>query len=323
MAAPNKLCCLFPLLCFISVFFLFSVSRKASISSSPTHFQSLRFKPITVDANATTGSDPDESPCDYSDGSWIYDPDFKFNRYSSRCQQMHKGWNCVLNKKSSAREIVKWRWKPRNCNLPPLDPLKFLQTYKDTKIGFVGDSLNRNMFISLFCILKRVSSSSKVKKWRPPGAERGFTFLHYNLTIAYHRANLLARYGRWSANGNGGKLEALGYREGYRVDVDIPDSTWEKATSFHDILIFNTGHWWWLPSIFDPVKSPMLFFEKGQPLLPPIPPDVGLDKVLKHMAFYTFSGSVETMRILAELQQIFSFVLIIISNYLESNTMLV
>lgn len=60
--------------------------------------------------------------------------------------------------------------------------------------GFVGDSLNRNMFVSLFCTLKQ--ASSEVKKWRPAGADRGFTFLRYNLTIAYHRTNLLARYGR-------------------------------------------------------------------------------------------------------------------------------
>lgn len=136
------------------------------------------------------------------------------------------------------------------------------------------------MFVSLFCALRRVAGD--VKKWRPAGADRGFTFLHYNLTIAYHRTNLLARYGSWSANSNGGKLEDLGYKEGYRVDVDIPEGTWEKAPGFHDILIFNAGHWWWAPSKFDPIKSPMLFFERGLPLIPPIPPDVGFDKVLKH-----------------------------------------
>lgn len=140
------------------------------------------------------------------------------------------------------------------------------------------------MFVSLFCTLKRVSS--EVKKWRPAGADRGFTFLRYNLTIAYHRTNLLARYGSWSANVNGGELESLGYKEGYRVDMDIPEGTWANAPSFHDILIFNTGHWWWAPSKFDPVKSPMLFFERGQPVIPPIPPDVGLDKVLKNMILF-------------------------------------
>ncbi|KDP36352.1 hypothetical protein JCGZ_09849 [Jatropha curcas] len=30
----------------------------------------------------------------------------------------------------------------------------------------------------------------------------------------------------------------------------------------------------------------MLFFEKGQPVIPPIPPDVGLDKVLKSMILF-------------------------------------
>lgn len=140
------------------------------------------------------------------------------------------------------------------------------------------------MFVSLFCTLKRVSG--EVKKWRPAGADRGFTFLQYNLTIAYHRTTLLARYGRWSANTNGGVLESLGYKEGYRVDVDIPEGTWAEAMSFHDILIFNTGHWWWAPSKFDPVKSPMLFFENGLPVMPPVPPDVGLDMVLKHMTSY-------------------------------------
>lgn len=140
------------------------------------------------------------------------------------------------------------------------------------------------MFVSLFCTLKR--TSNEVKKWRPFGADRGFTFLQYNLTISYHRTNLLARYGRWSADDNGGKLESLGYREGYRVDVDIPEGTWSEALSFHDVIIFNTGHWWWAPSKFDPIRSPMIFFEKGLPILPPVAPDVGLDIVLKHMVAY-------------------------------------
>ena len=60
--------------------------------------------------------------------------------------------------------------------------------------GFVGDSLNRNMFVSLVCMLRGVTG--EVRKWRPAGADRGFTFLRYNLTVAYHRTNLLVRYGR-------------------------------------------------------------------------------------------------------------------------------
>lgn len=204
--------------------------------------------------------------------------------YDHTCKEIFKGWNCIASNKSNGLDIIKWHWKPKGCDLPRFDPVRFLERFRNTNVGFVGDSLNRNMFVSLFCTLKR--ASSEVKKWRPAGADRGFTFLQYNFTIAYHRTNLLARYGRWSADANGGTLESLGYKEGFRVDVDIPDGTWAEAPSFHDILIFNTGHWWWAPSKFDPVKSPMLFFENGLPLIPPLPPHVGLDLVLKHMTSF-------------------------------------
>ncbi|TYJ26497.1 hypothetical protein E1A91_A07G123600v1 [Gossypium mustelinum] len=173
MAATKKLSSLFPLL-------------KASISSSTTHPQFLHFKPI--DANPTTRSNPSatgDSSCDYSNGSWVYYPNAGFDRYDSSCKGIFKGWNCILNNKSNGRDIIKWRWKPRNCDLPPFDPLQFLHSYRGTNNGFIGDSLNRNMFVSLFCTLKRVSND--VKKWRPAGVDRGFTFLHYNLTIGDFR----------------------------------------------------------------------------------------------------------------------------------------
>ncbi|KDP35904.1 hypothetical protein JCGZ_09876 [Jatropha curcas] len=176
---------LFPLvslLCFASIFFVLSFSRRPPLSH-----QTFQLKPNLI-------SDPTSPPesCDYTQGSWVYDPNWSSDRYDSTCKELFKGWNCIANNKSNAREIVKWRWQPNGCNLPPFDPVRFLETYRDTKIGFIGDSLNRNMFVSLFCTLKRVSSA--VKKWRPAGADRGFTFTDYNLTIAYHRTNLLARY---------------------------------------------------------------------------------------------------------------------------------
>ncbi|KAF6163182.1 hypothetical protein GIB67_025046 [Kingdonia uniflora] len=220
----------------------------------------------------------------YSNGSWVYDPKGKVTRYDNTCKAIFKGWNCISSNKSNARDISNWLWKPNDYSLPQFDPVQFLQQFRNTNIGFVGDSLNRNMFVSLVCTLKRVSK--EVKKWRPAGADRGFTFLHYNLTVAYHRTNLLAHYGRWSACVNGGVLKGFGYKEGFRVDLDIPDGTWEEAPSFHDVLILNIGHWWWAPSKFDPIKFPMLFFEKGLPVIPPIKPEIGLDIVLKNMIFY-------------------------------------
>ncbi|KAK6916266.1 Trichome birefringence-like, N-terminal domain [Dillenia turbinata] len=285
MAPRNHLSFLFlSLLCFTSLSLLLSFLKNSFLSSSsPSPVISSR----TIATRQFKHDEVSSGGCDFSDGFWIHDPKEKersLARYDETCKEIFKGWNCILAGKSNAKELLSWRWKPKACDLPNFDPIQFLERYRNTNIGFVGDSLNRNMFVSLFCTLRHVSS--EVKKWRPAGADRCYTFLKFNLTIGYHRTNLLARYGRWSANANGGVLESLGYKEGYRVDVDIPEGTWAEAPSFHDILILNTGHWWWAPSKFHPQKSPMLFFEKGLPILPPRPPHEGLDMALRHMILY-------------------------------------
>ncbi|KAK8942863.1 hypothetical protein KSP39_PZI009445 [Platanthera zijinensis] len=263
-------------LLFIATIFVFSALRHLVDSDGISN----GFQPPSARKNIRG-----DAFCNYTSGNWVRNQHFVTPRYDSSCKEIFKGWNCLSNRKSNARDLLQWRWNPSGCLLPPLDPVHFLGRFRNKSIGFVGDSLNRNMFVSLFCMLRRVAEG-EVRKWRPAGADRGFIFVNYNLTVAYHRTNLLARYGSWSANSNGGTLESLGFKNGYRVDVDLPEQTWAEAPLVHDILIFNTGHWWWAPSKFDPVHSPMLFFEKGMPILPLVPPDVGIDITLKHMISY-------------------------------------
>ncbi|MCO5601687.1 hypothetical protein L7F22_055810 [Adiantum nelumboides] len=221
--------------------------------------------------------------CNLSQGKWVRDRHRK-PVYDESCRDIFKGWNCLRNNKSNARDILTWRWQPLHCDLPQMNATLFMEYFKNKRIGFVGDSLNRNMYVSFVCSLKQ--GSHQVRKWRPVGADKALTFLDYNLTVAYHRTNLLARYGQWEAKEDSGPLEKLGLVRGYRVDVDVPQSTWAEAPLFHDILILNTGHWWWAPEKFDPVKTPMLFFQRGEPVIPTKSPEEGLDMVLGNMLAY-------------------------------------
>ena len=129
---------LFPfvsLLCFVSMFIVLSFIRNTSIPSQ-SH-QSIQFPKIE-------GSDPSNSPdsCNYLDGTWIHDPIGRSPRYDNTCKEIFKGWNCIYGNKSNARDLINWRWKPTQCQLPSFDPTTFLHTYRDTSIG--------TLFICLF-----------------------------------------------------------------------------------------------------------------------------------------------------------------------------
>ena len=38
-------------------------------------------------------------------------------------------------------------------------------------------------------------------------------------------------------------MREKGVKGFYRVDVDVPADDWVNASSFYDVLVFNTGHW--------------------------------------------------------------------------------
>ncbi|KAE9447040.1 hypothetical protein C3L33_21052, partial [Rhododendron williamsianum] len=73
-------------------------------------------------------------------------------------------------------------------------------------------------------------------------------------------------------------VESLGYEEGYIVDVDIPEGTWAQSLSFHDILIFNTGHCsLWILALYV-LKNDLVDSQSWE-----VPAAVGLDSILKRM----------------------------------------
>lgn len=88
--------------------------------------------------------------------------------------------------------INSWRWHPQDCVLHRVDPEKFLGMMRNKNIGLVGDSLNENFLVSFLCVLRLADAGAK--KWKRKGAWRGAYFPKFNVTVAYHRAVLLAKY---------------------------------------------------------------------------------------------------------------------------------
>ncbi|KAK9145330.1 hypothetical protein Sjap_005233 [Stephania japonica] len=216
-------------------------------------------------------------PCNYFKGRWVVDPKSQ-PLYDEDCPFHRNAWNCFRNKRENMEKINSWRWVPENCPLPRINPFEFLWSMKDKSIGFVGDSLNENFLVSFLCILRLADSGAK--KWKKKGAWRGGYFPKFNVTVGYHRAVLLAKY-EWQPAKDANLSNKDGLKGIYRVDVDVPAVDWAEATNFYDILVFNTGHWWGVDKF--PSETPLVFYQGGRPILPPIGLHDGLKVVLKNM----------------------------------------
>lgn len=92
--------------------------------------------------------------CDIFVGDWIPDPSGPFYTNDS-CHDIEAHQNCMKNGRPDSGYLY-WRWKPRDCELPKLDPAKFLKMMKDKSWAIIGDSISRNHVQSLLCILSKV-----------------------------------------------------------------------------------------------------------------------------------------------------------------------
>ncbi|KAI0510294.1 hypothetical protein KFK09_010895 [Dendrobium nobile] len=176
--------------------------------------------------------------CDIFDGGWVRDLTKPYYPPGS-CPYIDIDFDCYKNGRPDD-EFLRWRWKPYGCDIPSLNATDFLERLKGKRILFVGDSLNRNMWESLICILhnsiknrSRVYEVSGRSKFKIQGYY-SFRFEDYMCSVDFVRSPFLVKE-LLLKNANGSENE--------RLKLDLLDETM-AAYHLADIVVFNTGHWW-------------------------------------------------------------------------------
>ncbi|ONI30409.1 hypothetical protein PRUPE_1G249700 [Prunus persica] len=175
--------------------------------------------------------------CDIFFGKWVRD-DSKPYYPGGSCPYIDRDFNCQLNGRPD-NAFIKWKWQPNECDIPSLNATDFLERLRGKRLVFVGDSLNRNMWESLVCILRnslrykrRVHEISGKSEFKKKGFY-AFRFEDYNCSVDFVASPFLVRES--SFTGQNGSFETL--------RLDMMDRT---TSMYHDadVIVFNTGHWW-------------------------------------------------------------------------------
>ncbi|XP_076920907.1 protein trichome birefringence-like 34 [Bidens hawaiensis] len=202
--------------------------------------------------NATTNTRVSAPPpltgaCDLFSGIWVHDNKSHYPLYKeNECPFLEDTFACQTYGRKDSK-YLQWRWQPHGCNFPRFNGKAVLERLRGKRLLFVGDSLNRNQWNSMICMLH--SSIPGVKRddgGLISGRLHTFRATDYNISIDFWWAPMLVE-----SNGDSPTNHSHDYRIVGIKAIDKHARHWVNS----DVLVFNSYHWWSSVPVVKLIKS--------------------------------------------------------------------